>query len=38
MVCETLYCPACKYSDYKAYDANNDRRVKILPANALADI
>jgi hypothetical protein len=38
MVCETPYCPACKYSDYKAYDANNDCRVKILPVNALADI
>ena len=38
MVCETPYCPACTYSDYKAFDANNDCRVKILPGNALSDI
>jgi hypothetical protein len=38
LVCETLYCPVCTYTDYKAYDANNDCRVKILPENALSDI
>jgi hypothetical protein len=37
-VCETPYCPACTYSDYKPYDANGDCRVKILPENALSDM
>jgi hypothetical protein len=37
-VCETPYCPACTYTDYKSYDANGDCRVKILPEKALADM
>ncbi len=38
MVCETPYCPACTYPDYKSYDANGDCRVKILPENTLSDM
>jgi hypothetical protein len=38
MACETLYCSACKYSDYKSYDADGDCRVKILPGSALSDM
>lgn len=38
MVCQTPYCLACKYSDFKAYDANNDCRIKMLPENAFSDI
>jgi len=37
-VCETPYCPACTYSDYKSYDADGDCRVKILPENTLSDM
>jgi len=37
-VCETPYCPACSYSDYKSYDANGDCRVKILPEKTLSDM
>jgi hypothetical protein len=38
MVCETPYCPACTYADYKSYDANGDCRVRILPENTLSDM
>jgi hypothetical protein len=38
MVCKTLYCAACNYSDFKAHDANNDCRIKMLPENAFSDI
>ncbi len=38
MVCETPYCPACTYSDYKSYDADGNCRVKILPENTLSDM
>jgi hypothetical protein len=37
-VCETPYCPACTYADYKSYDADGDCRVKILPENMLSDM
>ena len=38
MVCETPYCPACTYPDFKSYDADGNCRVKILPENALSDM
>jgi hypothetical protein len=38
MVCETPYCPDCRYSDFKLYDANRDCRVKLLPENTLSDM
>jgi len=38
MVCETLYCPAWKYSDYQSYDTNGDCRVRILPGGTLSDM
>jgi uncharacterized protein YcfL len=38
MVCETPYCPACTYLDYKSYDADGNCRVKILPENTLSDM
>ena len=37
-VCETPYCPACTYADYKSYDADGDCRIKILPENTLSDM
>jgi len=38
MVCETPYCPACTYSDYKSYDADGNCRIRILPENTLSDM
>jgi len=38
MVCETPYCPACTYPDFKSYDADGNCRVKILPENILSDM
>jgi len=38
IICETPYCPACIYTDYKSYDVNGDCRVKILPHNTLSDM
>jgi hypothetical protein len=37
-VCQTPYCPECTYTYLKAYDANGDCRVKILPDNTISDI
>ncbi len=38
MVCQTLYCAACNYANFKAYDTNNDCRMKMLPENAFSDM
>jgi hypothetical protein len=38
LVCETQYCPACTYADYKSYDADGNCRVRILPGNTLSDM
>jgi len=38
ILCETPYCPASKYTDYKSYDVNGDCKVRILPHNTLSDM
>ena len=38
IVCETPYCPASIYTDYKSYDVNSDCGIRILPHNTLADM
>lgn len=38
MVCETPYCPACTYEDYRLYDLDHNCRVRILPGNILSDM
>jgi hypothetical protein len=38
IVCETPYCPASIYTDYKSYDMNGDCGIRILPHNTLSDM
>jgi hypothetical protein len=38
LICETPYCLACKYADYKSYDTDGNCRVRILPGDTLSDM
>lgn len=38
LICETPYCLARKYTDYRSYDTDGNCRVRILSGNTLSDM